>query len=85
MGIWEEVKKANAAQAEAQAKIVCQFCQESGKVTFRQVKRKKRLTVTRVLGATLTAGASLPIAGVSSKKGMVTEMHCASCGMRWDV
>lgn len=85
MGIWEEAKKANAAAAEAQAKIVCQFCHEAGHVTFRQVKRKKRPTFTRVLGATVTLGATLPITGVSSKKGMVTEMRCGNCRMQWDV
>lgn len=63
---------------------MCQFCQESGHVTARTARRVKRKTATRILGATVTLGATLPLVGVS-KKGSVTEMHCSNCGMTWDV
>lgn len=59
------------------SKVICQFCQESGRVTVRSVRRKKRKTFTRFLAAGDTAGASLPVAGVS-KKGHVTELHCGN-------
>lgn len=77
-----------AAEADAerakQAKIVCPHCQTAGHVTFREVKRKKRVTATRLLGAAVTAGGSLAVTGVS-KKGYVNEMSCSNCGVTWDV
>lgn len=70
--------------ADQQAQIVCTYCQTAGGVTYRHVKRRRRLSVTRVITATATMGASLPLAG-TSKKNHVTEMNCRNCGMTWDV
>lgn len=69
--------------ADRQAKIVCQFCQERGGVTAKQVKRAKRKSATRILGAVVTAGGSLGVGGIT-KKGWVTELSCSNCGMKWD-
>lgn len=74
---------AQQVQAEQQAKIVCQFCQQVGSVTARRVKRRKRTSATRVVGGVMTMGGSLGVTGVS-KKGTVTELHCSNCGMTWD-
>lgn len=68
---------------EQQAKIVCQFCQETGQVTVRVEKRAKRKTATRMLFGVATMGGSLAATGVS-KKGRVTVLHCKNCGMTWD-
>lgn len=70
--------------ANQQAQIMCPHCQVRGQVTKRFERRAKRKTATRVLGATATLGASLPLAGVS-KKGTVQVMSCGNCGMTWDI
>lgn len=72
-----------SALEQQQAKIVCQFCQQAGGVTVGRVRRAKRKTFTRLAGAVVTAGGSLPLTGVS-KKGTVTQLHCSNCGMTWD-
>lgn len=72
------------SKANRDAKIVCQFCQEAGGVTTRQEKRSKRASATRVGMGALTLGVSAVAVGVT-KKGWVTAMRCANCGMAWDV
>lgn len=64
-------------------RIVCQFCQQAGQVTVRTERRAKRKTATRLFGAVVTMGGSLPVTGVS-KKGTVTVLTCGNCGMSWD-
>lgn len=80
-------KAASAARlqkaAEQKARIICPYCQTAGNVTVGQERRVKRKTATRILGAAVTMGASLPVTGVS-KKGTVTTLWCSNCGMKWD-
>ena len=64
--------------------LVCPHCQTRGQVSVWTERRAKRKTATRITGAVLTAGGSLPATGVS-KKGTVQVMHCAHCDMTWDV
>lgn len=71
-------------EAEAQAKIVCQFCHEAGHVTVRRFKKDKRLSATRLVGGIATAGGSWAVAGVT-KKGWITRLTCSNCGMTWDL
>lgn len=69
---------------EARAKILCQFCQESGHVTVTHVKTNKRLSATRIVGTFATAGGSLLLTGVH-KKGHITRLTCSNCQMSWDI
>lgn len=75
--------KAKQDRADAQSKLVCKFCHESGCVTARRVKRAKRLSATRIVGGIASAGGTVAATGVSKKK-VVMEMRCSNCNMSWD-
>jgi hypothetical protein len=72
------------ARAEAQARIVCQFCGEAGHVTARMVQRKHGVSGGKATAALLTGGVSLVAVGLS-RKGYVTRLTCSNCRMSWDV
>lgn len=75
--------KAKQDRADAQSRLVCKFCNQSGCVTARRVKRDKRPSATRILGGIASAGGTVAAFGVTKKRN-VMEMRCSNCNMSWD-
>jgi hypothetical protein len=73
-----------AAKAAQQATIVCPHCHVGGRVTARQVKRKRGISGGKATGAVLTGGVSMLATGLSRKEA-ATEMKCDNCGVTWHV
>ena len=72
------------AKAAREAKIVCSHCQTAGHVTTRMYQKKGSISGGKATGAILTGGISLVATGLA-RKGMVTQLSCSNCGMKWEV
>ena len=80
----EKAEREEQARRDAQARIICQFCHQAGDVTAKLVQKKQGVSGGKATAAILTGGVSLVAVGLS-RKGMVTRLSCANCGMTWDV
>ncbi len=63
--------------------IVCPHCQTRGRVTTRQVRRKKGISGGKATGALLTGGLSILATGLSRKEAVI-ELRCGACGVVWE-
>jgi hypothetical protein len=77
-----EAKAQALTRAEAQKLIICQYCQQAGGVTVRNIQQKQGVSGGKATSALLTGGVSLFAVGLS-KKGMVNELTCSKCSMKW--
>lgn len=77
-----EAKQEAMTRAEAQKLIICNYCQQSGGVTVRNIQQKQGVSGGKATSALLTGGVSLFAVGLS-KKGMVNELTCSNCRMTW--
>lgn len=81
------IQKAQREQREAkqaEARLMCPHCGETGYVTSKQVKQKKGISGGKATGAILTGGVSMVATGLSRKE-QVTERTCANCKSVWHV
>lgn len=83
LGVWYN-RYLNEQAAEGADKIVCPHCQAKGHVTGKAVVRSKGISGGKATAGLLTAGLSLPFAGLS-KNQHARELHCSNCNSTWDV
>ena len=72
------------AERQAQARIRCAYCGETGCVSKTFVRRKQGISGGKATGALFTGGASMVFTGLSRKQQM-SHMFCRNCHMEWDV
>lgn len=77
-----EARQQAMSRAEAQKLIICSYCHQAGGVTVRNIQQKQGVSGGKATSALLTGGASLLAVGLS-KKGMVNELTCSRCQMKW--
>jgi hypothetical protein len=73
----EKIKEANTG-------LLCPHCQIRGKISRKEIKKKKGISASKLIAAPLTGGNSLFVVGLS-RKDTYTQLTCGSCKMVWVV
>lgn len=74
--------KALSEKWKYNSKLVCPFCNTTGRVRTMQVKKKTGISGGKATGAILTGGVSLLATGLSRKQ-LTNTFECGNCGIKW--
>ena len=81
----EESERTAAESVAARALMLdCPHCGAAKSVTRRLVEQKQGISGGKAAGGLVTGGWSLFVTGLSRKQ-IVNQLECASCGMLWHV
>ena len=73
----EKIKEANTG-------LICPHCQIRGKISRKEIKKKKGISASKLMAAPVTGGTSLFVVGLS-RKDTYTQLTCGACKMVWVV
>ena len=73
----EKIKEANTG-------LICPHCQVRGRMSRKEIKKKKGISASKLIAAPLTGGNSLFVVGLS-RKDTYTQLTCGACKMVWVV